>query len=62
MQLKSHATPDYRVICSKESVGRALAVTNENQEILREKLAHMRSEHRDLDDVIARISFDTPFD
>jgi hypothetical protein len=37
-------------------------VTNENQDILREKLAHMRSEHRDLDDVIARISSDTPFD
>ncbi len=37
-------------------------MTNENQDILREKLAHMRSEHRDLDDVIARISSDTPFD
>jgi len=37
-------------------------VTNENQDILREKLAHMRSEHRDLDDVIERIGSDTPFD
>jgi len=37
-------------------------VTNDNQDILRERLAHLRSEHRDLDDVIARISSDTPFD
>ncbi len=37
-------------------------MTNDNQDILREKLAHLRSEHRDLDDVIARISSDTPFD
>jgi len=37
-------------------------VTNDNQDILREKLAHLCSEHRDLDDVIARISSDTPFD
>ncbi len=37
-------------------------MTNDNQDILREKLAHLRSEHRDLDDVIARISEETPFD
>ena len=37
-------------------------MTNDNQDILRERLAHLRSEHRDLDDVIARISSDTPFD
>jgi hypothetical protein len=37
-------------------------VTNDNQDILREKLAHLRSEHRDLDDVIERIGSDTPFD
>ena len=37
-------------------------MTNENQDILREKLAHLRSEHRDLDDVIERIGSDTPFD
>ncbi len=37
-------------------------MTNDNQDILREKLAHLRSEHRDLDDVIERIGSDTPFD
>lgn len=37
-------------------------MTNDNQDIVREKLAHLRSEHRDLDDVIARISEETPFD
>jgi len=37
-------------------------VTNDNHDILREKLAHLRSEHRDLDDVIERIGSDTPFD
>ena len=37
-------------------------MTNDNQDILREKLAHQRSEHRDLDDVIERIGSDTPFD
>ena len=37
-------------------------MTNDKQDILREKLAHLRSEHRDLDDVIERIGSDTPFD
>ena len=37
-------------------------MTNDNHDILREKLAHLRSEHRDLDDVIERIGSDTPFD
>ncbi|HYD31162.1 MAG TPA: YdcH family protein [Azospirillaceae bacterium] len=32
------------------------------QEIIREKLAALRSEHRDLDDVIARIASEAPFD
>lgn len=31
-------------------------------ERLREKLAELRMEHRDLDDVIARITESTPFD
>ena len=31
-------------------------------ELLQEKLAQLKSEHRDLDDVIARISEDVPFD
>ncbi|QQP90969.1 DUF465 domain-containing protein [Skermanella mucosa] len=32
------------------------------QEILQQKLASLRSEHRDLDDVIARIGEQAPFD
>ena len=32
------------------------------QDALRMQLAQLRSEHRDLDDVIARISEDAPFD
>ncbi len=32
------------------------------QEILRQKLAHLKSEHRDLDDVIARLAERAPFD
>ena len=31
-------------------------------QLLQEKLAQLKSEHRDLDDVIARISEDVPFD
>lgn len=37
-------------------------MTNDNQDVLREKLAHLRSEHRDLDDVIAHIGAESPFD
>ena len=33
-----------------------------SQEMMRRKLAELRSEHRDLDDVIARISDEAPFD
>ncbi|HYH39046.1 MAG TPA: YdcH family protein [Azospirillum sp.] len=32
------------------------------QEMLKQKLADLRSEHRDLDDVIARLSERAPFD
>ncbi len=32
------------------------------QEILRQKLADLKSEHRDLDDVIARLAERAPFD
>lgn len=32
------------------------------QEMLNQKLADLRSEHRDLDDVIARLSERAPFD
>lgn len=32
------------------------------QEMLRQKLAMLRCEHRDLDDVIARLSETAPFD
>ena len=37
--------------------------TDENDiELLRQKLAEVRSEHRDLDDVIARMTDTGPFD
>jgi len=32
------------------------------QELIQQKLATLRTEHRDLDDVIARISEQAPFD
>ena len=31
-------------------------------ELIKEKLSQLKSEHRDLDDVIARISEEVPFD
>lgn len=34
----------------------------QDQETLRQRLNELRSEHRDLDDVIARISEEQPFD
>ena len=37
-------------------------MTDSDQETIREKLAELQSEHRDLDDVIARITGDGPFD
>lgn len=33
-----------------------------DQEVLKRRLGELRSEHRDLDDVIARISEQVPFD
>lgn len=33
-----------------------------DQEVLKRRLSELRSEHRDLDDVIARISERVPFD
>jgi hypothetical protein len=36
--------------------------TMEDQETLRQKLAELRSEHRDLDDVIARLTEKGPVD
>ena len=33
-----------------------------DRETLKHRLANLRSEHRDLDDVIARISEEAPFD
>jgi hypothetical protein len=35
---------------------------DENFDALREQLAALREEHRDLDDVIARVSEEAPFD
>lgn len=37
-------------------------MTKEDQEAVRQKLAELQSEHRDLDDVIARIIEEGPFD
>jgi len=37
-------------------------MTESDQEAIRQKLAELLSEHRDLDDVIARITGDGPFD
>ena len=37
-------------------------MNHRESELLQEKLAQLKSEHRDLDDVIARISEDVPFD
>ncbi|MDH3476424.1 MAG: DUF465 domain-containing protein [Rhodospirillales bacterium] len=37
-------------------------MTESDQEAIRQKLAELLSEHRDLDDVIAQITGDGPFD
>ena len=37
-------------------------MTDSDQEAIRQKLAELQSEHRDLDDVIAQITGDGPFD
>ena len=37
-------------------------MTEDDQEAVRQKLAELQSEHRDLDDVIARITQKGPFD
>ena len=37
-------------------------MTDSDEETIRQKLAELQSEHRDLDDVIARITGDGPFD
>lgn len=39
-----------------------ISATMEDQETLRQKLADLRSEHRDLDDVISRLAEQTPID
>lgn len=39
-----------------------MARTMDDLTAVREHLAHLRTEHRDLDDVIARISEEAPFD
>ncbi len=35
---------------------------NDNTEVMRQRLAELKSEHRDLDDVIAHIGETAPFD
>jgi hypothetical protein len=39
-----------------------ISATMEDQETLRQKLANLRSEHRDLDDVISRLAEQAPID
>ena len=38
------------------------SMTDSDEETIQQKLAELQSEHRDLDDVIARITGDGPFD
>lgn len=45
-----------------EGAGRALKLNDEQQALLRRKLEELRTEHRDLDDVIARVTEDAQFD
>ena len=37
-------------------------MTDSDEETIQQKLAELQSEHRDLDDVIAKITGDGPFD
>ncbi len=39
-----------------------ITLDEEQTAFLNEKLSHLRSEHRDLDDVIGRLSQEVPFD
>ena len=39
-----------------------ITLDDEQTAFLTEKLSHLRSEHRDLDDVIGRLSQEVPFD
>lgn len=40
----------------------SITLDEEQLAFLTEKLSHLRSEHRDLDDVIGRLSQEVPFD
>ena len=39
-----------------------MKLNDEQQALLRRKLEELRTEHRDLDDVIARVTEEAPFD
>ena len=39
-----------------------MKLNDEQRELLRGKLEELRTEHRDLDDVIARVTEEAPFD
>ncbi|MGH7005900.1 MAG: YdcH family protein [Alphaproteobacteria bacterium] len=39
-----------------------MKLNEEQRQLLRSKLEALRTEHRDLDDVIARVTDDAPFD
>ena len=45
-----------------EGADGALKLDEEQREILKRKLEELRTEHRDLDDVIARVTEEAPFD
>ena len=45
-----------------EGAKRTLNLDDEQRDMLKRKLEEMRTEHRDLDDVIARVTEEAPFD
>ena len=45
-----------------EGEKRALKLDDEQRDMLKRKLEELRTEHRDLDDVIARVTEEAPFD
>ena len=45
-----------------EGAKRTLNLDDEQRDMLKRKLEELRTEHRDLDDVIARVTEEAPFD
>ena len=50
------------MVLSSARCANQIAGSMEDQEALRRQLAELQSEHRDLDDIIARVSEKVPFD